>query len=354
MSITEFLFGEKPAITRHGELKPRSGLGGIGNTPLIELKYRGCAPIFAKAEFTNPTGSHKDRAYLAMVESLEAAGELVPGKNTLVDYTSGNGGASLAFIGREKGYRTILTMPEDMTRERKDQIEYYGGELILTPKGEFIRGARLRAEGIAAATAGAILINQSENANNARAFKSMGEEVLAFARAQQAVFSVFVGAIGTGASIAGLADAFNEAGQRLSVVGFETMRSATSLGAKLGITVRTGKHRLIGTSPGKVAKNTDLASIGHIELIGEREEREGARMMRRAGFWLGTTSEAALYVAKRMAHVLGEGNGAVLTVFYDAGWKYYSDWSGSHYVPLGRPETERTDDWRSRIIIHHP
>jgi len=334
----------RPEVIWHGERQERKGLPGIGNTPLVEIRYPDCATILAKAEFLNPTGSHKDRAYLGMIESMESDGILRPGM-TLVDYTSGNAGASLAFIGREKGYSVIVTMPEDMTQERVDQIEYYGAKLILTPKERFIKGAKEEAERMVKGNPGFVLMNQSENRHNVEAFMEIGQEVLAQAGKPDA----FVGAIGTGASVSGIVRSL---GDGVAIIGVEAVESPSSFAARLGLPFQNRKHNLIGTSPGKVAANTDLGSFSHIELAGDQEIEKGRKLLRELKLWLGHTSESCFYVAKKLAGIMGQGT--ILTVFYDAGWKYYSELPGSDYVPLGRPETAKTDSWRSRPMIHGP
>ena len=189
--------GHAPRIRWHGDKSERKNLSHIGNTPLVEINYIGCAAIFAKAEYLNPTGSHKDRAYLHMIRAMEAEGQISPG-DTLVDYTTGNAGASLAFIAREMGYSAVVTMPEDMTRERKEQIVSYGAELVLTKAEDFVKGARLKAEEIVRSKRRHILINQSENKHNIEAFRIMGLEILSVVG--EKTINVFVGAIGTGAA----------------------------------------------------------------------------------------------------------------------------------------------------------
>lgn len=114
----------------------------VGNTPLHQVNSIDANgnTVFAKCEFMNLTGSHKDRTFLYMVTELEAAGEIKPGM-TLVDCSTGNGGAALAWIGKRKGYNVKIFMPEGMTQERKDQIREFGAEIIETDKNLFLNGS---------------------------------------------------------------------------------------------------------------------------------------------------------------------------------------------------------------------
>lgn len=349
-----FFSRRQPRVIWHGEKRQRKRLGEIGNTPLVEINYPGHATILAKAEFLNPTGSHKDRPYLRMVEAMERDGKIAPGRSTLVDYTTGNAGPALAYVGKEKGYRVIVVMPENMTLERIDQIRYYGAELILTDAKEFVRGARMKAEEIVRDNADHVLLNQSDNRENTNACRDIGREVTEFLAQEGKSLSAFVGAIGTGALISGVALALREDDPKVKVVGFEPIESPSSFAAKLGIPFKHRDHNLIGTGPGKVASNTDLELIDCVELIGKNERDEGKKLLRGLKLWLGHTSAAGLCVAKKIARVLGEGNGNVLTIFYDAGWKYYSELPCSQFRPLGRPETAQRDLLRRMAVVVAP
>ncbi len=310
----------------HGEKRQLTKLSEIGKTPLIEIRCTGHAPIFAKAEFLNPTGSHKDRAYLQMIIDLEQSGELKAGM-TLVDYTTGNGGASLAFVGREKGYSVVAVMPDNMTIERKQQIGNYGARLVLTPACDYVRGARATAEKIVRETDKSVLVNQSDNPGNRTAFYSIPQEIIAALSFVTPPISIraFVGAIGTGGSITGIAEIYRKAEVHIPIIGFESLHSASSLAAKLSLPFSASLHTLVGTSPGKVAVNTDLELIDHIEAVDERNISEARRELEALDLNLGYTSHAAYNVAKKIARIMGEGINSVATMFYDAGWKYESE-----------------------------
>jgi cysteine synthase A len=139
----------------------------VGNTPLVRINHvtdGAAAEVYAKLEFYNPTSTVKDRIGIAMVDAAEAAGALKPG-GTIVEATSGNTGIALAMVGAARGYKTILTMPDSMSKERRALLRAFGAELVLTPAAEGMKGAVAKAEELGAKD-GAVLVRQFENAAN--------------------------------------------------------------------------------------------------------------------------------------------------------------------------------------------
>src|SRR5438270_1765170 len=144
-------------------------LARIGGTPLVRLRRvpgPGAAEVLCKCEHLNPGGSVKDRAALAMVEAAEREGKLVPGRSVIVEATSGNTGVGLALVAAVKGYRLILTMPENMSPERMALLRAYGAELHLTPADRVMRGAVEEANAIAASNRDAFMPEQFKNPTN--------------------------------------------------------------------------------------------------------------------------------------------------------------------------------------------
>ncbi|PNQ53574.1 pyridoxal-5'-phosphate-dependent protein, partial [Vibrio agarivorans] len=180
-------------------------ISSIGNTRLVELSSlnRNGNRVFAKCEFENPTGSHKDRTYLNIIESLEKSGEIKKGM-TLVDCSTGNGGAALSWIASTKGYNVIIFMPEGMTQERHEQIKSYGGQIIETPKEKFLNGSVEEAMTYAELNENTYYLNQAGSLLNKEAWHSCGEEIVKEMNSLGIEPDYFVCSIGTGGTFSGI------------------------------------------------------------------------------------------------------------------------------------------------------
>ncbi len=296
-------------------------LARIGNTPLVRLRRlpgAGAAEVLCKCEQLNPGGSIKDRTALAMVEAAEREGRLVPGRSVIVEATSGNTGVGLALVAAVKGYRLILTMPENMSVERMELLRAYGAELHLTPTDRVMRGAVEKAAAIAAADRYAFMPEQFRNPINPSIHRtSTGPEILAQlgGRAPEA----FVAGVGTGGTITGVGQALRARRPDVALIAVEPAKSAVLSGGA------PGAHRIQGIGAGFVPEILDRAFLSEIRRVSE-EEAEAMRLelARREGLLVGISAGAAVKVALDVARALGPGK-TVVTVLPDTGERYISN-----------------------------
>ncbi|WGF87030.1 cysteine synthase A [Marinivivus vitaminiproducens] len=272
----------------------------IGRTPLVRLRRlpsaHGCvAEVVAKLEFFNPLSSIKDRIALAMVEAAEQAGAIGPG-STLIEPTSGNTGIALAFVCAAKGYRLILTMPDNMSLERRRMLKLLGAELDLTPAADRMPGAIRRARELVESTPGAFMLQQFDNpANPETHSRTTADEILHDCGGR---LDVLVAGVGTGGTLTGCARALKAHNPALQVVAVEPENSAVLAGG------RPGPHKLQGIGAGFVPANLDPAVIDEVVGIGNETAFSMAREMARlegipAGISSGATVAAAIEIGLR-------------------------------------------------------
>jgi cysteine synthase len=294
-------------------------LARIGGTPLVRLcKLAGpdVAEVLVKCEQLNPGGSIKDRAALAMIEAAEAEGRLGPG-SAVIEATSGNTGIGLALVCAVKGYRLILTMPENMSGERQALLRAYGAELHLTPAGAVMQGAVDRAAALAAKLPGAFIPGQFSNPRNAEAHRRRtGPEILEqLGRAPTA----FVAGVGTGGTITGVGQALRAANAQVRLVAVEPEGSAVLTGG------RPGPHPIQGIGAGFVPELLDRAALSEVRTIGAREARRlQLALAREEGLLVGISSGANVKIALDVAAELGPGH-TVITVLADNGERYVGE-----------------------------
>ncbi|MDE6427613.1 MAG: cysteine synthase family protein, partial [Muribaculaceae bacterium] len=205
-------------------MKAENSLQLIGNPPLLELSKLAAAlggvkaKVLAKLEMNNPGKSVKDRAAMAMILDAEESGRLHP-VDTIVEPTSGNTGIGLAWIGRDRGYRVILTMPDTMSLERRQLLQAYGAELVLTPGSEGMAGAVKRAEEICASTPGAIILGQFDNPANPKIHEqTTAPEIL---RDTDGQVDIFIAGVGTGGTVPGTGRGLKAAKPSIEVIAVE-------------------------------------------------------------------------------------------------------------------------------------
>lgn len=289
----------------------------IGQTPLVRLnRLPGpeAAQILAKIEAFNPGGSVKDRIALAMVEDAERRGLLRPG-DTLVEATSGNTGIGLAVVAAAKGYRLVLTMPENMSLERRKLFTWLGAEVILTPAIEGMSGAVFAAEELAR-TKGYYLLRQFTNpANPAIHRLTTAQEILDVVGNK---VDAFVAGVGTGGTLTGVGEVLKERVPGVQIIAVEPARSPVLSGGRPGIT------RIQGLGAGFIPGVLNRGIIDRVITVGDEEAYDMARRLaREEGILAGFSSGAAAYAAVKVARELGPGK-TVVTVFPDTGERYLS------------------------------
>ena len=217
----------------------------IGRTPLVEIgPFEGQrARILAKVEYFNPGGSVKDRVALAMIEDAEKQGILVPGA-TIIEPTSGNTGVGLAWVGAARGYKTILTMPDTMSLERRNLLKALGARLVLTPGSEGMKGAIAKAQALKEEIPGSVILGQFTNpANPAAHERTTGVEIW---DDTQGDVDIFVAGVGTGGTVSGVGRALKARKPEVRIVAVEPASSAV---LSTGI---AGKHKIQGIGAGFV------------------------------------------------------------------------------------------------------
>lgn len=290
----------------------------VGNTPMVRLNRvpgEGCAEILAKVESLNPAGSVKDRIALSMIEDAERRGVLKPGA-TIVEPTSGNTGIGLAMVAAVKGYRLILTMPEDMSIERRKLFSRFGAELVLTPAIEGMTGAVFAAEELVRKHPNYFMPQQFQNpANPAIHRETTAREIL---DATGGVLDAFVAGVGTGGTITGVGEVLKARNPAILVVAMEPARSRVLAGGRAGLHAIQG----IGASfvPGVLNREV------YDELLHVTDEDALAmsrRLAREEGLLVGISAGANVCAAITIGRRLGPGK-RVVTVLPDTGERYLS------------------------------
>lgn len=295
-------------------------LGLVCDTPLLEIRKVGGpgprARVFGKMEAANPTGSVKDRICLAMIEAAERSGQLGPG-GVVIEPTSGNTGIGLALVCARRGYRCILTMPESMSLERRQLLESYGAEVVLTPEEQQMEGAVARARELAAETPGAFIPGQFDNPANPEVhYRTTGPEIV-HALGGEPVHA-FVAAVGTGGTVSGAGRALKEKYPECRVIAVEPDACATISRGERGPT------KIQGLAAGFVPQNYDASVVDEVRTVTDRDAYETKRALgREEGVLVGLSAGANVFVALQVARELGPGK-SVVTLLCDTGERYFS------------------------------
>ncbi|MBI5969424.1 MAG: cysteine synthase A [Deltaproteobacteria bacterium] len=291
----------------------------IGSTPLVRLNRlpgAGSAIILGKLESCNPAGSVKDRIALAMIEDAEKKGLLNAG-GTIVEPTSGNTGIGLAMVAAVKGYRLIVTMPEDASLERRQLLSRFGAELILPPATEGMAGAIWKAEELVRETPNSWMPQQFKNPANPEIHrKTTAEEIW---RDSDGRVDIFVGGVGTGGTITGVAEVIKPRKPGFKAIAVEPKASAVLSGGK------PGPHKIQGIGAGFIPEVLNTKIIDEIiQVTNEDALATSQRLAKEEGILCGISSGAALWAALEVSRRLENKGKLIVVVLPDTGERYLS------------------------------
>lgn len=290
----------------------------IGKTPILKLnqfvKDENIADVYVKLEKFNPGSSVKDRAALGMIEAAEKEGKLKPG-SVIVEPTSGNTGIGLAFIGKLKGYKVIIVMPETMSKERRDLIKAYGAELVLTEGAKGMKGAIEKAVEIVEGKEGYFIPQQFENVANAQKhYETTAEEIFE----DIPDLDAFVSGVGTGGTLIGISKKLKEKNPNIKAIAVEPASSPVLEGGN------PGGHKIQGIGAGFIPGIYDSEYVDEIIPVKDEEAFKAAKKLADTeGVLVGISSGAAIIAAVEVAKRLGKGK-KVLAIAPDGGEKYIS------------------------------
>jgi cysteine synthase A len=289
----------------------------FGNTPLVRInRITDGAPanVLAKLEFYNPTSTVKDRIGIAMIDAAEKSGQLKPG-GTIVEATSGNTGIALAMVGAARGYKTILTMPDSMSKERRALLRAFGAELVLTPAAEGMKGAIAKAEELGAS--GAVLVRQFENEANPEIHrKTTAEEIW---RDTDGSVDAIVAGIGTGGTITGIGQVLKARRPSLKIFAVEPAASPILNGGK------PGGHPIQGIGPNFIPPILDRSVYDEVIDV---EADDAVKYARRAaaeeGILAGISAGAALWASSQIAQRQEFAGKNIVVIIPSFGERYLS------------------------------
>lgn len=287
---------------------------GIGNTPLLPYEEDFDADIFFKQESMNVTGSIKDRPALAMILQAQKEDVLHQG-DTIVEATSGNMGISLAYIGKQLGYKVLLTMPDNMSVERKTLLQGLGAQLVLTEGSLGMQGAVDMAQ-MLSQSANHVWLKQFENkANVAAHYLSTGKEIAG----QIERVDIFVAGVGTGGTLIGTAKRLKEVFPECKIVGVEPASSSVLSGGEKGV------HKIQGIGAGFVPKLYNKKLVDDVQLVTDDQAMDKfLELNKKLGYCCGISSAANIVVCERLAQLPENKGKNIVTVFPDGDDRYES------------------------------
>lgn len=290
----------------------------IGNTPMVRLNRmvpEGAAEVYVKLEKFNPSGSVKDRAAYNLILTAEQAGLIQPG-DTIIEPTSGNTGIGLAMNAAAKGYRAILVMPDNMSKERINILKAYGAEVVLTPSELRMPGAIAKAEELQKEIPRSFIPQQFENKANPDIHRvTTAKEIYTQTNGR---LDAFVATAGTGGTITGTGEALREKLPELYIAVVEPKGSPVLSGGK------PGPHKLVGTSPGFIPKILNTGIYNEIMQIADEDALQTMRQLGALeGILVGPSSGASVFAAITISKRLGAGK-RVVCIAPDTGERYLS------------------------------
>lgn len=297
-------------------MNDKSYITTIGNTPHIRLsRLFPDHEVYLKLEKQNPGGSIKDRVAFAMIEDAEQKGVLQEG-GVIIEPTSGNTGIGLAWIGRLKGYRVILTMPESMSVERVQLMKTYGAEILLTPADQGMKGAIAAADRLKEETPGSFIPQQFQNQANVEVHKKT--TALEIIREFPEGFDYFISCVGTGGNITGIGEVLKDHFPSIKVLAVEPAASAVISGQQ------PGSHKIQGIGAGFIPTilNTSLLD-GTIPVTDEEAFRAAGELVKQESILGGISTGAAIAATMKKCKELPKGT-RILTINYDTGERYLS------------------------------
>jgi cysteine synthase A len=289
----------------------------VGETPILQLKRvvpAGAAEVYAKLEYLNPGGSVKDRAAIGIIRRAEEQGLLKPG-GTIVEATAGNTGIGLALIGINRGYRVVLFIPKNFSKEKVMIMRALGAEVTRTPESEGMQGAIRRANELAAGDPNAFMAGQFENpANPDYHYQTTAKEI--FEQMEGRIDAVVIGA-GTAGTFTGVARYLKERLPRVLAVAVETQGSVLGGG-------KPGPHKVEGIGASFVPENFDRSVCDEIIMVTDKDAFDMVKALAaREGVLSGSSGGASVFAALQVARRFGPGQ-RVVTMIPDSAERYLS------------------------------
>lgn len=290
----------------------------IGDTPAVRINrlgQKGDAELYVKLEYMNPSGSVKDRAAFNLIAQAEKDGRLRPGA-TIIEPTSGNTGIGLAMNAAAKGYKAILIMPDNMSRERINILKAYGAEVVLTPAAERMPGAIRKAIELRGKLPGSFIPQQFENPANPDIHRFT--TALEIWEQMEGRLDAFIATSGTGGTITGTGEVLRDKLPEIEIYVVEPKGSPVLSGGQ------PGPHKLVGTSPGFVPAILNTSVYDEIVQVSDENALQTMRnLASMEGILVGPSSGASVWTGLQIAHKLGAGK-RVLCIAPDSGERYLS------------------------------